>query len=396
MFKYLIKIQPLGLMYASAGAFLSPENLVGRSGEKFPPEAATLSGLIFSANKPDPQALEDLRYNLRVAGPFWAKCEKPGDEQSFYVPMPRHKIIGENENDFDEWEMKSGKWQLASEPDENERDKESESDRQQEAKKVEPEYFWLRIDNWDESPANISLEKDKGTVAKTPWKFVPILHPKIQNEQRNVMGEDGLFLEYAVQMDDDTCLIYLSTHKIKPGWYQFGGENHIVEISWVELSNSMVDKLNKPIERSFALITPGVWGSNKLSYRYPKPRNPKYQHYPKQDHQKFPQKCPQMLTEKAVPYRYRIGHGETVNEKRKTGRLSRGRYAVPAGSVYVFKERLDLNWWHFPDHWFPDARSAEKAKLPDKKGLDEKEPLFSLLKNMGCGLCLPVKIEGVD
>ena len=51
MFKYLISINPLGFMYGSAGAFLSPENLVGRSGAKFPPEAATLSGLIFSINK---------------------------------------------------------------------------------------------------------------------------------------------------------------------------------------------------------------------------------------------------------------------------------------------------------------------------------------------------------
>lgn len=381
MFKFLIKIQPLGLMYGSAGAFLSPENLVGPSGEKFPPEAATLSGLIFSDNKPHPEAIEDLRYNLRVAGPFWAKCEKPGDEQLFYVPMPRHKIIGESENDFDEWELNTGKWQLASEADEK-----KESDRQQEAKKVEPEYFWLRIDNWDKSPADISFAKFANkidSVAKTPWKFVPILHPKIQNEQRNVMGEDGLFLEYAVQMDDDICLIYLSTHKIE-GWYQFGGENHIVEISSEKLSNPMLNYLNKPIGRAFALITPGVWGSNKLSYRYPK--HPDF----------LKHKRPLMLTEKAVPYRYRIGHGETVNEERKTGRLSRGRYAVPAGSVYVFKERLDLNWWHFPDRWFPDPRSAEKAKLPHKKGLDEKEPLFSLIKNMGCGLCLPVKIKGVD
>jgi len=50
MFKYLISISPLGLMYGSAGAFLSPENLVGRSGAKFPPDAATLSGLMFSIN----------------------------------------------------------------------------------------------------------------------------------------------------------------------------------------------------------------------------------------------------------------------------------------------------------------------------------------------------------
>jgi CRISPR-associated protein Cmr3 len=37
MFKYLISIEPLGLLYGSAGGFLSPESLVGRSGESFPP-----------------------------------------------------------------------------------------------------------------------------------------------------------------------------------------------------------------------------------------------------------------------------------------------------------------------------------------------------------------------
>lgn len=375
MFKFLIKIQPLGLMYASTGGFLSPENLVGRSGAKFPPDAATLSGLIFSSNKSDPKVVEDLRYNLRVAGSFWAKCEKPGDEQFFYVPMPRHKIIGED--DADEWQMKSGQWKLASEPDDQELNKESESESQWQAKKVESEYFWQRIDYWDDLPADTLFAKDRGAVAKTPWKFVSILHPKIQKQQRNVMVEDGLFLEYAVQMEDDTCLIYLSTHELKSGWYQFGGENHIVEISSIELSNPILDYLDKPIQRACALITPGVWGSNKLSYRYPK-------------HPDFPKQRPQMLTEKAIPYRYRMGHGETANEKRKPGRLSRGRYAVPAGSVYVFKKPLGRNWWDFPDDWFPDARSPEKAKLP------HRERLNSLLKNMGCGLCLPVKIEGVD
>ena len=50
MFKYLIRVHPLGMLYGSAGAFLSPENLVGRSGAKFPPEASTLAGLFFSEN----------------------------------------------------------------------------------------------------------------------------------------------------------------------------------------------------------------------------------------------------------------------------------------------------------------------------------------------------------
>lgn len=86
MFKYLITISPLGFMYGSSGGFLSPENLVGRSGAKFPPEAATLSGLFFSTNKVksyiSPKELSD---NLFVAGPFWAKSDDP---EYFYLPIP--------------------------------------------------------------------------------------------------------------------------------------------------------------------------------------------------------------------------------------------------------------------------------------------------------------------
>ncbi|WP_321572285.1 hypothetical protein [Calothrix sp. PCC 6303] len=67
MFKYLISIHPLGFMYGCSGEFLSPENLVGRSGRKFPPEAATLSGLIFSINNAQELFPKDeLRENLVV------------------------------------------------------------------------------------------------------------------------------------------------------------------------------------------------------------------------------------------------------------------------------------------------------------------------------------------
>lgn len=376
MFKYIIKIQPLGLMYGSTGAFLAPENLVGLSGAKFPPEAATLSGLFLSANKSNSEVWEDLRQNLHVAGPFWATCEKPGDEEYFYVPMPRHKIIGKDENGedcADEWQLHMDKWRRASD---------SNSEHSQETKSIESDYAWQRIDYWNDSPqemlaANCSL-------AKSPWTYVSTLHPALQEDERTVKAKDGLFVEYAVQMPDDTCLVYLSTHNLKPGWYQFGGENHVVEISSLELlDSSPILKLLKerPIQRACALITPGVWGSNNLSYRYPK-------------HPDFPSKHrPKMLTDKAVPYRYRTGYGETKNEERKVGRLSRGRYAVPAGSVYVFKQPLNKLWWDFPGDWFPEAKSLEKAKLVNQQKSNEKH---SLLKKMGCGLCLPIKIDGVD
>lgn len=333
MFQYLIKVSPLGLMYGSAGAFLSPKNLVGRSGAKFPPDAATLAGLFFSANRATQEAIEahdKLAQSLYVAGPFWAESDNP---ESFYVPIPRHRIIDDGKDD--EWHLEKNKqWQRDFDKD------------------VEAACTWQSIDAWNRKTSVIRRSKE---AKKTPWEYVSFLHPQMKSDERHVLNEDGLFLENAVQMDDDYCLIYLSTYPIPDGWYRLGGEGHMVEISSLKLPpNHILHELlslDQRIQRACALITPGVWGSNNLSYRYPK-------------HPEFPRAGIQMLTDKAVPYRYRM-----------RGRLSRGRYAVPVGTVYVFKQPLNKTWWEFPDEWFPD------------KGL---------LKKMGCGLCLPVEIEFKD
>lgn len=359
MFKYLITIQPLGFMYGSAGAFLSPENLVGRSGAKFPPDAATLSGLFFSANKDQEFASHaDLAEELRVAGPFWAFVDA---EDDFYVPLPRHKIIGKD--DYDEWTIKNYKWCLKSERE--------DSDQKEDQKKEESEYRWLRIDYWDESAEVIYRDctAERPSVAENCWKYIPVLHPQLKKDERHVLPEDGLFLENAVQMNDDTCLVYLSNYPLESGWYQFGGEGHMVELKSIELRDDsrILTLLRESIQQAFALLTPGVWGSNQLSTRYPK------QHGFAEDNNKIA-----LLTDKAVAYRYRIGYGEKKKEgfrDRDPGRLSRGRYAVPAGSVYVLREPLNDPWWKFPKEWFPE------------KGL---------LQKFGCGLCLPVHIEGVN
>lgn len=362
MFKYLITVQPLGFMYGSAGAFLSPENLVGKSGSKFPPDAATLSGLFFSANKDQAfESHEELRKELYLAGPFWAIVDNP---EYFYVPLPRHKVVGEDISD--EWLIKSHRWCLKSEAETEDIEAEEEQ-----SDKDESEYHWLKIDSWDDEPEDIrqTRKENPPSVAAKCWEYSSILHPQIKKDERHVLPEDGLFLENAVQMKDDTCLVYLSTYPLDNGWYQFGGESHLVEINSIELPNNspILELLRTPIERAFALITPGVWGSNQLSYRYPK-----HQDFAT-DHNKI-----KLLADKAVPYRYRIGYGDKKQEEFQTrtqGRLSRGRYAVPAGSVYVLKDPLNKNWWDFPVEWFPE------------KGL---------LKKFGCGLCLPIKVKGVD
>lgn len=359
MFKYLITIQPLGLMYGSAGAFLSPENLVGRSGSKFPPDAATLSGLIFSANREQKFAPhKDLTENLCTAGPFWAFVDA---EDDFYVPLPRHKVIGKD--DYDEWTVKDYKWCLES--------RREDPDQEEEKKKEDSEYRWLRIDYWDDSAETIYGDRaeERPSVAENPWKMAPFLHPQLKKDERHVLAEKGLFLENAVQLEEDICLVYLSTYPLEDGWYQFGGEGHMVEVKSMPLADHVLTRLQAKIGKVFALITPGVWGSNQLSYRYPK------QSGFATDNNKIA-----LLTDKAVPYRYRTGYGDKSEKQqnfrdRAPGRLSRGHYAVPSGSVYVLREPLNKTWWDFPKDWFPE------------KGL---------LQKFGCGLCLPVHIEGVD
>jgi CRISPR-associated protein Cmr3 len=366
-FQYLITVKPLGLMYGSAGAFLSPENLVGRSGTKFPPDAATIAGLFFNANREHQFAdRTELSKNLVVAGAFWAKQDTP---KKFYVPIPWHNVIAEKEDD--EWvfvKKKSNSPEAVA----------SESNQwclgqhrwERTNKELKPEYSWQSINTWNLPPNEL---RERQAIEKAPWEFISFLHPKIKSEERHVVEKDGLFLENAVQFHEDYCLVYLSNYQLPDGWYRFGGEGHLVEIESHPLSekHKINQLLGQKIQHAFALITPGVWGSNKLSYRYP--------HHPS-----FPRQGLKMLTDKAVPYRYRLGHSrkeedlETLDETydpRKTGRLSRGRYAVPAGSVYVFKHPLNLTWWDFPDEWFP------------KEGFH--------LNHLGCGLCLPIDIQGV-
>jgi len=336
MFKYIIIIRPLGFLYGSAGAFLSPANLVGRSGEKFPPSAATLSGLFFSSKLASKDKTEneknsihqELKESLHTAGPFWAKSKY---EQDFYVPIPWHRIIaGTKEKDRDEWVLdKEGNWQRQREYQNNE-------------DTLEPTFTWQTITSWG---------KKKPDCATHPWDYVSFLHPDMKDNERHTKAENGLFLENAVQMPEDTCLVYLSTHGLEDGWYRFGGENHIVEIECQEIKKKEVlQLLEKEIKQAFALISPAVWGSTRFSYRCPQ--------HPDFDGVK-------LLTDKAIPHRFVAG-----------GRLGRGRYAVPAGSVYVLEKPLNKSWSKFKDEdYFPNEGYS--------------------LKKIGCGLCLPIEIEGL-
>lgn len=356
MFKFLIIVRPLGLLYGSSGAFLSPENLVGRSGSKFPPDAATLSGLFLSTNREKPFIdHQELKNNLTVAGAFWSKDEylRDGD---FYVPIPRSLIIDRTKTD--QWKIEAGKWKR---PENNE--------------DINATYTWQKISYWGR---NINLIQKHG-VAEIPWKFVPMLHPTLDPEQRHVRipkddnDRGSLFLENAVQMKEGYSLVYLSNYSMPDGWYRFGGENHLVEITSQPIFEDILDILRKPIERKFALICPAVWGTNNLSYRYPKALS-------------FNNIRPDMLTDRPIPFRPRIVKGN--DKQQRTNALSIGRYAVPAGTVYVLKHSLKEeynNWWKFPLKWFPDGN---KEKPTDQRPLP--------LKYLGCGLCLPITIQEDD
>ena len=340
MFKYIIAIEPLGLLYGSAGRFLSPENLVGHSGRSFPPSAATVSG-IFAAEYGN-----DHVQSLQVAGPFWGKTkEVVSEDQIFYVPTPMHHLIkdGQIANTLcwhsdpqldanGSWQQKPGK-KFTGKPDDDR--------------------TWISISAWKKQP--IILEKD-------PWEFLPHLHPRLDHSQRRVAvsntedddrAQGSLFLENGVQVQPGVCLAYLSNMKIPDGWYRFGGEGHMVSISSHPLSDEHKKLLNQPLGGAFALLVPAVWGSNRFSQRWPQAWNNNVE---------------TILTERPSPFRYRLG-----GAKGKTKRLSRGRYAVPAGSIYVLKELIKQPWHQWSDDWFP------------KEGPH--------LNRWGCGLALPLDVR---
>lgn len=371
-FKYLIIIEPLGFLYGSAGRFLSPENLVGRSGIYFPPSAATLSG-IFAAqlrylrfdNAPLRFSLLLLQMDclvgilflrkslkdLQLAGPFWAKNHNP---QNFYVPTPFNCLVKDKQIQYQMvWNQEQERWKTPT-------GKTPPNDKFETG-------TWLPIRHWKRLKEGKNL-----SVYSPPWKFIPHLHPRLQEEQRHVVeAEDSrgsLFLENSVQMPSDTCLVYLSNITIPDGCYRFGGEGHLVDLRCEEMGNCLQELFNEPVGKYFATITPGVWGSNRLSYRTPK--------QDKVGNLQWPDNSVQaLITQRPHFFRYRLGKPRPANTEKsehfsQPQRLSRGRYAMPAGTVYVLEKCLP-KWEEWPDDWFP------------KEGVS--------FKRWGCGLALSLE-----
>ena len=347
LFKYVILIEPLGFLYGSAGRFLSPENLVGRSGSSFPPSAATVSG-IFAATHEN-NSIRD----LHLAGPFWGKTTEVESEQDFYVPTPftylvkdgkiHHQLTWKQPKNSDEYG-----WF-----DENDETPVGKFDKG----------TWIKISDW----------KNPTEVKPSPWKFSPHLHPKLEQNERRVVrkSEDSdddqgsLFLENAVEMPSDTCLVYLSSHDLSPNWYRFGGEGHLVEINCIELSQHWKKLLQQEIKTQFALITPAVWGSNRLSYREPI----QSQKSDPQNNNQSVWSVETLYTSRPYPFRYRLGDAKN-SKNNPPKQLSRGRYSVPPGTVYILETPLNKPWIAWDKDWFPREGPS--------------------LKRWGCGLALPL------
>lgn len=166
MFQYLIVISPLGLLYGSAGRFLSPENLVGRSGTSFPPSAATLSGL-YAATKSTEIA------DLQLAGAFWAHSDNP---QNFYVPLLLYYLVEKGKIAHRlHWKPKQWQTELG----------------EAIAGKFDKGSNWVAINEWYQPKK----------AHPHPWQYTPHLHPRLKLSERRVDADSdrgSLFLENAV------------------------------------------------------------------------------------------------------------------------------------------------------------------------------------------------------
>ena len=169
-------------------------------------------------------------------------------------------------------------------------------------------------------------------------------------------------MENSVQLNPDACLIYLSNVAIHSGWYRFGGEGHLVDLRCEPMGENITTQLHQKLGQQFALITPAIWGSNRLSYRAPA--------IAKDDQLMWGDtKIRALLTQRPQPTRHRFGQYPSVSDSKTAKILSRGRYSTPAGTVYVLENGLDQTW-------------QEQSALLPVEGVS--------FQRWGCGLALPL------
>lgn len=368
--QYLITIAPLGMLYGSAGPFLSPDSLVGRSGNRFPPSATTVAGLYGATQWQGKDSLND----LYITGPFWAEIDRPA---SIYVPVPLSFRIRFNATQKTttiaerwEWEETWG-WHL------NSRQKE----------KASIDNAWISIEHWADlqqfptwpqsksHPEPEEPDEDSDDQVSIPvlttdrfFSYHPHLHPRLESSERHVVRKESdtqqgsLFLENAVQVNPSYCLAYLSSRPLESGWYRFGGEGHMADVQCAALSpdSTIAQLLQQPLGNYFSLLVPAVWGTQRYSYRFPVPNgvdrpSASLHDLPSDIQAKQETKVQSywdikaLMTARPIPFRFRLGGSKEAQAKR----LSRGRYAVPAGTVYNLATELAIPWQQWQKEWFP-------------------------------------------
>lgn len=338
LFHHLILLEPLGLLYGASGRLLSPAALTGRASEHFPPDSPALAGLLNSVLDPKEGRSSDGYSLLNTAGPFWLD-----PEDGLMLPAPFTLLQEQEEGGLRfsrrrlVWTQGEGTfipdgWQPAD---------------QNEPPRKAPSGGWVALSDWGE----VGQEK-KITIHNNPWRDVSHLHPRLKDDERVSAGDGALFLEYGIALDDGVCLAYLSSHTVPDGVYRFGGEGHLVQLRSQEIPPALQLLLRCKLTAPFALITPGLWGGPKLSRREPIISKVPGGAFPWHRNGQ----PPGILTEKARPWRHRLGAGsgrpgpEGREGKR---RLSRGRWAMPAGSCYQLAGDPLEPWSHWSEDWFP-------------------------------------------
>jgi CRISPR-associated protein Cmr3 len=362
-FTTLVLLEPLGLLHGSSGRILSPETLTGRAAEHFPPDSPALAGLLAS------QLQRGDLWDLHTAGPFW--CHPNGE---LMLPAPMSLIQEEGApipaaSNGKGKKHKSPRHHQSPTPRRHCRRRltwQGDGDGQAAAgwrpadgldlPRKQTSGGWISLDDWPDI-ANPSLREGGLPIYADPWQATPHLHPRLRNNERvSAHGEgDGaasggaLFLEYGIALEPGVRLVYLSSHPIADGRYRFGGEGHMVELCCQPLPETLVNLLNIPLNGPFALITPGVWGGPRLSRRDPiitrKDGTPPELPWHRNG---IPSA---ILTERPRPWRHRLGWGNNFHHE--AHRLSRGRWAVPAGTCYQVAGAPLSPWAEWPEHWFP-------------------------------------------
>lgn len=332
-FQHLILLEPLGLLYGSSGRLLSPEALTGRASEHFPPDSPALSGLL--ASRLDRSQVWD----LHTAGPFWLD-----PSEGLMVPAPM-TLLQEADSSVGRFSTRRLVWSEGA--GEHSPSGWRPSDGNEPPRKA-PSGGWMSLRDWP----LVAQPGEKITLHHNPWKAVPHLHPRLRDDERISAGDGALFLEYGIALNPGVALAYLSSHAIEEGVYRFGGEGHLVQLRRQPIPPLLETLLSRPLSAPFALITPGVWGGPKLSLREPIDTTAPNGRFPwhRDGH------APGILTDKPRPWRHRLGVGDAGAEPDGTTRrrrLSRGRWAVSAGSCYQLSGEPLEPWVKWHESWFP-------------------------------------------